>query len=153
MYLNTSLDKQQETPDKDVFSSCHECGTRKKNISPHEESNLRPSDSARTSAGENKKLTLGTNTTWFRIEIYINAASTLNQWEIRKFHLYHGWEWNSLSKNAGLISFAVVVWSHHACCVTKPNNGWEGDIKEGLAQKRTARWKLQLPHAISAINA
>ena len=30
-----------------------------KNISPHEESNLRPSDSARTSAGENKKTDFG----------------------------------------------------------------------------------------------
>ena len=29
---------------KDVFSSCHERGTKKKILSPHEESNLRPSD-------------------------------------------------------------------------------------------------------------
>ena len=32
--------------EKDVHSSCHEHGTRKKNLSPHEKSNLRPSDSA-----------------------------------------------------------------------------------------------------------
>ena len=32
--------------EKDVFSSCHERGTKKKILSSHEESNLRPSDSA-----------------------------------------------------------------------------------------------------------
>ena len=32
--------------EKDVFSSCHERGTKEKILSPHEESNLRPLDSA-----------------------------------------------------------------------------------------------------------
>ena len=32
--------------EKDVFSSCHERGTKKKILSPHEESHCRPSDSA-----------------------------------------------------------------------------------------------------------
>ena len=43
--------------EKIVFSSCHERGTKKKILSPHEESNLRPSDSAlRCSTTEPQRL-------------------------------------------------------------------------------------------------
>ena len=43
--------------EKDVFSSCHERGTKKKTLSPHEESHCRPSDSAlRRSASEPQRL-------------------------------------------------------------------------------------------------
>ena len=38
--------KDQQVKFKErCFLSCHECGTRKKILSPHEESHLRPSDS------------------------------------------------------------------------------------------------------------
>ena len=38
--------KQFVKLEKDVFLSCHEHGIKKKILSPYEESNLRPSDSA-----------------------------------------------------------------------------------------------------------
>ena len=42
---------------KDVFSSCHKRGTKEKILSPHEESSLRPSDSAlRCSTTEPQRL-------------------------------------------------------------------------------------------------
>ena len=51
MKLETTTTQQKE---KDVFSSCHERGTKKTFLSPHEESNLRASDSVLR--GERKSL-------------------------------------------------------------------------------------------------
>ena len=44
--MQTEVIKQVFLVGKDVFSSCHERGTKNKILSPCEESNLRPSDSA-----------------------------------------------------------------------------------------------------------
>ena len=44
--MQTEVIKQVFLEGKDVFSSCHERGTKNKILTPCEESNLRPSDSA-----------------------------------------------------------------------------------------------------------
>ena len=44
--MQTEVIKQVFLIGKDVFSSCHERGTKNKILTPCEESNLRPSDSA-----------------------------------------------------------------------------------------------------------